>query len=265
MDHHSSNERQSEAASQSLSSRISALLQHAQKAELSRRQATQRVMDGVDRHLKHVAYLIADLNLRYVIPKLKELGSMFPHSMGPRKQGVCDSISIDFLPTDEYPAQARVSVGMMPLPSAERLRITFSVLMLPVHLPYEHESSLELLVQNPDGESFGAFLDTRILQFVKDYLRVRDPESPYHDEQKVIDPVCQMSFSVAAAAGSSVYKDRTYYFCVDSCLRKFELAPEKYVVHPPSIRDLPGHEPSPLLEASPGDPPLRRYGSRGSR
>jgi YHS domain-containing protein len=262
MDLQPSNPVSREPSPQSLSSRISALLQDADKDQEKRRRTTERVMEDVDRRLKHVAYLIADLNLRYVIPKLKELGEMFHQSMGPRKQGVCDSIWVDFLPTDEYPAQARVSVGMMPLPSADKLRVTISVIMLPVHLPYDHEASFELLVQNPDGKSFEEFLDARILQFVKDYLRVRDPESPYHDEQKVTDPVCQMTFSVAEAAGSGVFKDRTYYFCVDSCRRKFELAPERYVIHPPTIQELPGHEQLPLLGATPGDPHPNRYADR---
>lgn len=263
MDLQSHNTVPREPSPESLSSRISALLQNAQKDQEKRHRATERVMEDVDRRLKHVAYLIADLNLRYVIPKLKELGEMFHQSMGPRKQGVCDSIWVDFLPTEDYPVQARVSVGMMPLPSAEKLRITFSVVMLPVHLPYEHEASFELVVQNPDGKNVEAFLDGRILQFVKDYLRVRDPESPYHDAQKVTDPVCQMSFSIAEAAASTAYEDRTYYFCVDSCRRKFELTPERYVVHSPTIKDLPGHEQSPLLSVSPADTVPDRNAARG--
>lgn len=232
-----------DASSHNLSSRISALLQDAERDQEKRRRATERAMEEVDRRLKHIAYLVADLNLRYVIPKLKELGSMFRQSIGPRKQGVRDSIWIDFLPTDEYPAQARVSIGMTPLPSAEMLRVTFSVVMVPVHLPYEHEAFLDLLVQNPDTRSFEEFLETRILQFVKDYLRVRDPGSPYHDEQKVTDPVCRMTFSVAEAAASAVHGDRTYYFCVESCRKRFELTPERYVAHPTKLTDLPGHKP----------------------
>lgn len=264
MDLQPSSSGQRDTFSQSLSSRIAGLLKNVEKDQEKRRRATEQTMEDVDRRLKHVAYLIADLNLRYVIPKLKELGAMFHQAMGPRKQGVCDSIWIDFLPTDEYPAQARVCIGMMPLPTAEKLRVTFTVIMLPVHLPYEHEAFIELLVQNPDGKSFEEFLDARILQFVKDYLRVRDPESPYHDEQKVTDPVCQMSFSAAESAASTVYKDRTYYFCVDSCRRKFELTPEKYVLRPPTIKELPRHEQSPLLEAGPGDASAGRRDSRTS-
>jgi YHS domain-containing protein len=95
------------------------------------------------------------------------------------------------------------------------------------------------------------------VQFVKDYLRVRDPESPYHEEQKVTDPVCQMTFSIIEAACSTKFKDRTYYFCVEGCRRRFEATPERYVEQTMSINELPGHERSPLLNAAPGAAAVR--------
>lgn len=248
--------------STSLASRIGAVLQKVNKDAEHRRRATERTMQDVDRRLKHIAFLIANLDLRVVIPKLAELASMFPHANPPKREGVCDRISVDFLPTDEYPAQARVCVGMTPLPSAEKLRVTLSVVMLPVHLPYQREASIDLVVQNPDLSALSEFLDGRIMQFVSDYVRMRDPESPYHDEQKVTDPVCKMTFSVAEAATSVEWNGRTYYFCVESCGRKFEAAPERYVERPVAVKDLPSRERSPLLGMSPGESPPTRPGIR---
>lgn len=43
------------------------------------------------------------------------------------------------------------------------------------------------------------------------------------------DPVCNMSVDPARAAGSSVYKGKTYYFCSTGCVAKFEADPEKYL------------------------------------
>jgi YHS domain-containing protein len=241
------------APSPSLSARIGALLTSVDKDLEKRRRATARTMEEVDRRLRHIAFLIADLDLRYVIPKLTELASMFPQATQPKKEGVCDRISLDFLPTREYPAQARVCVGMTPLSSAEKLRVTLSVVMLPVHLPYEHESWIDLTVENPDTRRLEGFLDDKLMQFVKDYVRVRDPESAYHEDQRVTDPVCQMTFSITEAASSTTWKDRTYYFCVEGCRRKFEMTPERYILHPVVVKDLPSHEQSPLLQAGPGE------------
>lgn len=45
----------------------------------------------------------------------------------------------------------------------------------------------------------------------------------------VKDPVCGMMVDPAAAAGSTVYLDNTYHFCSQSCHKKFDAAPERYL------------------------------------
>ncbi len=46
---------------------------------------------------------------------------------------------------------------------------------------------------------------------------------------KVTDPVCKMVIDPKAAAGSSIYKGVTYYFCALHCKKKFDADPEAYV------------------------------------
>lgn len=217
------------AARANLKERIGDLLAGSRQQRDRRREATVRAMEEIDRRLRHVAFLVADWNLRFVIPRLRDLGRMFPHAGELRKEGVCDLVAIDFKATPEYPVQARVCVAMRPDPPAERIRVTLSVVMIPVYLPYDRESWIDLWIQNPDTDALEAFLDAKILRFVKDYLRVKDPESPYHEDLKVTDPVCQMTFSSAEAAASIRHGDRTYYFCIEGCRKKFETAPERYV------------------------------------
>jgi YHS domain-containing protein len=43
------------------------------------------------------------------------------------------------------------------------------------------------------------------------------------------DPVCGMNVNEKEAAGTAVYKGKTYYFCSNSCKARFEKEPEKYV------------------------------------
>jgi Cu+-exporting ATPase len=45
----------------------------------------------------------------------------------------------------------------------------------------------------------------------------------------VKDVVCGMLIDPAAAAGSSIYKGRTYYFCSEGCRLRFEAGPEQYL------------------------------------
>ncbi len=248
-----------------LKDQIGALLAKSLSDQNARKRATERKMEEIDRRLRHIAYLVADLDLRFVIPKLTELASMFPHGAAPRKEGLCDRIWVDFSPTPAYPSQARVSVAMSPDSAAENLRVTVSVMILPVYLPYEREAWLDLPVVNPDTKMLEEFLDKRIVQFVQDYLRVRDPHSPYHEDTQVTDPVCQMTFPAVEAATSIKYKERTFYFCVEGCRQKFEAAPERYIERPMAIKDLPTHERSPLLEATPGQVPPERSRRRDAQ
>ena len=43
------------------------------------------------------------------------------------------------------------------------------------------------------------------------------------------DPVCGMDVDETKAAGTTVYKGKTYYFCALHCKAQFEKAPEKYL------------------------------------
>ncbi len=45
------------------------------------------------------------------------------------------------------------------------------------------------------------------------------------------DPVCGMEVSVEDAAGETVYKGNTYYFCAPACKKDFDKEPERYVVN----------------------------------
>lgn len=42
------------------------------------------------------------------------------------------------------------------------------------------------------------------------------------------DPVCGMMVDEKKAAGKSEYQGKTYYFCSDQCMRRFQSDPAKY-------------------------------------
>ena len=43
------------------------------------------------------------------------------------------------------------------------------------------------------------------------------------------DPVCNMAVDEKKAAGTSIYKGATYYFCAKICKEKFDKDPEKFI------------------------------------
>jgi len=44
-----------------------------------------------------------------------------------------------------------------------------------------------------------------------------------------IDPICLMEIDEQEAPAKSVYNGQTFYFCNESCKKKFEEDPEKYI------------------------------------
>ena len=43
------------------------------------------------------------------------------------------------------------------------------------------------------------------------------------------DPVCGMTVEIDKAAGLSVHRGTTYYFCAPACKQQFDADPEKFV------------------------------------
>jgi Cu+-exporting ATPase len=46
---------------------------------------------------------------------------------------------------------------------------------------------------------------------------------------QAIDPICGMTVDPASAAGSTDYQGRTYYFCSEHCLHRFQADPQRYL------------------------------------
>ena len=56
---------------------------------------------------------------------------------------------------------------------------------------------------------------------------------------QVTDPVCGMNVEPGAAAGSFEYEGKTYYFCSQSCLQRFQAEPTKFIKNPESAEVIP--------------------------
>jgi len=66
-------------------------------------------------------------------------------------------------------------------------------------------------------------------------------------DERVLDPVCGMKVSPLTAAASLEYAGRTWYFCCQSCLKKFQADPAKYDGSKPLA-------PQPVPSANPASP-----------
>jgi YHS domain-containing protein len=49
------------------------------------------------------------------------------------------------------------------------------------------------------------------------------------EAKMVLDPICLMEVDEKKAPAKSVHNGQTFYFCNESCKKKFEEDPEKYI------------------------------------
>ena len=76
---------------------------------------------------------------------------------------------------------------------------------------------------------FANFLDSRILRFASDYLKVHDPDSPYLRSELVADPACGIIQPRSQARARVQHDGREYYFCTEDCRNAFVGDPESYL------------------------------------
>ena len=59
--------------------------------------------------------------------------------------------------------------------------------------------------------------------------RNREPDSPKHNREKEIDPVCGMNVTIDGAKHIHEYQNKKYYFCCAGCKDVFSKAPEEFI------------------------------------
>ena len=193
------------------------------------RRAREDLMEQIEERRLRFEGVANDLMSNTVRPRIEVILHSFPHA-GPivDLDGGC-GLAVPFAHTDEFPAHARVEVNLTHDRDCHSAWCGFSPTIIPMLIDYERDTSLELNLGAPDRERLEAFLDERIERFVASYLSLRDPDSVYQRDLRVTDPVCGMTFRRLDAQASLDYEGRKVFFCTDTCRKRFESAPERYV------------------------------------
>jgi YHS domain-containing protein len=164
-----------------------------------------------------------------VLPRLTAVAERFSNSLPPYPHSKARCATLEFEATDDFPASARLSVQILLVPGSETVRVVVETHIIPALMPFTKEGAFELGLQNPDPAQLDSFLDDRLCQFLSEYIRIRNPDSPYQRDRRVTDPVCGMTFHRAEAAATTDREGRTYYFCVEDCKTRFLEEPKRYV------------------------------------
>jgi YHS domain-containing protein len=87
-------------------------------------------------------------------------------------------------------------------------------------MEFERHAELAFPLDQVDTAKAGAWLDDRILAFVKTYLEMQSNEH-YLKDQMVEDPVAHVRFPKFAAEATRKRSGKTYYFISDATAAEF--------------------------------------------
>lgn len=212
-----------------LKHRIEQLLADAGARQEARRDEVHREMSRLEDRLERFDALARQWLDELVVPRFDGLGSLFPNREPLYRVEGGHRVRQAFRHTDDFPVDARVEAHVLLDAAAGRIRLSFETSIIPVLMDYEREGSIEYGLEVADAAAVAAFLDERVLQFVRDYLRVREPDSPYQKDRVVTDPVCGMVLRRADAAASLDHEGSRYYFCLAQCRDRFASDPNRYL------------------------------------
>lgn len=135
---------------------------------------------------------------------------------------------VRFKHTPRFPATAELLVDIAHDEEIRRVLVFCEVRILPVFLDFDRGGAISFELDAVDEEKLLAWLDDRIVAFVKDYLRIPFVEE-YQKQNLVTDPVSAQRFSKLFAEAEIKYQGHVYHFLSKETKAAFEAAPERWV------------------------------------
>lgn len=100
------------------------------------------------------------------------------------------------------------------------LVLIYDLQILPILMNFERHAELAFPLDQVDSAKVGAWLDERIMGFVKTYLEMQSNDY-YLKDQMVEDPVAHVRFPKFAAEATREKAGKTYYFISDATAAEF--------------------------------------------
>ena len=100
--------------------------------------------------------------------------------------------------------------------------------ILPIFIKFDSHDQLAIPIDNPNEGSIAAWINDKLVGFTQTYFEMYFTEQ-YQRQSFVVDPVMNVRFPRAFAAGEKKYKERMYYFYANESLEAFERDPSEYI------------------------------------
>lgn len=214
---------------EALKTRLTALMSESEARQRQRIRTRAREMQDVNERLDRFHSLTSRWLVDEVVPRLTALTEVLPaeRPILVEKRALAAALERDS--SEEFPASAEIVAAFAHDPEIEHARLLWQVRIIPVLMQYDREAVLDVALDERETTRIVEFVEERICRFASDYLRIREPDSPYQKGRLVSDPVCGMTFHRWEAAASTQHGRQTYYFCAPECRQRFEAQPARYL------------------------------------
>jgi YHS domain-containing protein len=110
----------------------------------------------------------------------------------------------------------------------ENAILDYRLEILPIFIKFESHDQLVIPIDDADEDAVAAWIDDKLVGFTRTYFEMYFTEQ-YQKQSFEMDPVMNVRFPRAFAAGKKEYQGRTYHFYTEASLKAFEKAPSEYV------------------------------------
>ncbi len=139
-----------------------------------------------------------------------------------------ETITLSVPYSDECPAIAVLSFHVGHDGPIENAVINYGLEILPIYVEFESRATLVVSIDNPSDEAIAAWIDDRLVEFTRTYLELYFT-AQYQKQSLETDPVMNIQFPRAFAAGKREYHGRTYHFYTAESLQQFDKDPSNYL------------------------------------
>jgi YHS domain-containing protein len=120
-------------------------------------------------------------------------------------------------------AKIELTISAMADSDVRNLVLRYDLEILPILMPFKNTDHLEMPLDQIDENAVAAWIDDRLLDFVKTYLALHENQRylSYLKEYQVTDPIANVQFPKYAAATTCEWNGKTYYFIGEQTCQEF--------------------------------------------
>jgi hypothetical protein len=154
------------------------------------------------------------------VPRLKKLAEHFKFQTTPVKDADGRGTSISFQ-TDI--ASVRLKFYATHDADVRNLVLNYDLEILPIYIKFNPHAQLEMPLDAVDVDQVAAWIDDRIIEFVRTYLTIHMNDQ-YQKGHMAIDPAANVRFPIEFARATFEHNGQKYYFISEKTRDDFAIA-----------------------------------------